>query len=73
MTPEKKRRVATAAGFLSGMLACLDAMRELKEFWPPDVVWQALRSPQRLELGGGIALIVVTLLISLIPRAPSGH
>jgi hypothetical protein len=53
MTPEKKRRVATAAGFLSGMLACLDAMRELKEFWPPDVVWQALRSPQRLELGAG--------------------
>lgn len=71
MTPEKKRRVATAAGFLSGMLACLDAMRELKEFWPPDVVWQALRTPQRLELGGGIALIVVTLVTSLLQRAPS--
>ena len=71
MTPEKKRRVATAAGFLSGMLACLDAMRELKDFWPPDVVWQALRGPQRLELGGGIALIVVTLVTSLLQRAPS--
>ncbi len=53
------------------MLACLDAMRELKEFWPPDVVWQALRTPQRLELGGGIALIVVTLVTSLLQRAPS--
>ena len=63
--------MATAAGFLSGMLACLDAMRELKDFWPPDVVWQALRSPQRLELGGGIALIVVTLVTSLLQRAQS--
>jgi len=65
MTPEKKRRVATAAGFLSGVLACLDAMRDARVFWPPDVVWQGLRAPQRLELGAGIALIVVTLILTV--------
>ncbi len=71
MTADKKRRIATAVGFLCGMLACLDAMRDLKEWWPPDVVWQALRSPQRLELGGGIALIVVSFIASLLPRTSS--
>jgi hypothetical protein len=66
MTPEKKRRVATAVGFLSGVLACLDALRDARAFWPPDVVWEALRGPQRLELGAGIALIVVSFVISVL-------
>ena len=52
-------------GFLSGVLACLDAMRDLNVFWPPDALWQALRHPQRLEMAGGIALIVVTVVISV--------
>jgi hypothetical protein len=68
MTPEKKRRVATAVGFLSGVLASLDALRDARIFWPPDVVWEGLRNPQRLELGGGLALVVVTLLISVLQR-----
>jgi hypothetical protein len=66
MTPEKTRRVATAAGFLSGVLASMDALRDAKALWPPDAVWEALRNPQRLELGGGIALMVVTLVISAL-------
>jgi hypothetical protein len=66
MTPEKKRRVATAVGFLSGVLACLDAMRDAVVFWPPDVVWAALRHPQRLEMAAGLALIVVTFVTSLL-------
>ena len=69
MTPEKTRRVATAAGFLAGVLASMDALRDARIFWPPDAVWEALRNPQRLELGGGIALILVTLVISVLPRA----
>ena len=69
MTPEKTRRVATAVGFLSGVLAGLDALRDSRIFWPPDAVWAALRSPQRLELAGGLALIGVTLLSSVLqPR-----
>jgi len=65
MTPEKKRRVATALGFLSGVLGSLDALRDARIFWPPDAVWEALRNPQRLELGGGIAVIVVTLVLTI--------
>jgi hypothetical protein len=68
MTPEKKRRVATAVAFLSGVLASLDAVRDARVYWPPDVVWEALRSPQRLELGGGIALILVTLVTSVLQQ-----
>ena len=69
MTPEKKRRVATAAGFLSGVLACLDALRDARVFWPPDVVWEALRGPQRLELGAGIALMVVSFVTSIVRQS----
>jgi hypothetical protein len=68
MTPEKRRRVATAVGFLSGVLASLDALRDARIFWPPDAVWEGLRNPQRLELGGGLALVVVTLLTSVLQR-----
>ena len=46
--------------------ACLDALRDARIFWPPDVVWEGLRSAQRLELGGGIALMVVTLVTSVV-------
>ncbi len=68
MIPEKKRRVATAVGFLAGVLACLNALRDARILWPPDALWAALRNPQRLELGGGIALILVTLLTSVLLR-----
>jgi hypothetical protein len=68
MTPGKNRRVANAVGFLSGVLASLDALREAGIFWPPDAVWEALPGPQRLELGGGLALIVVTLVTSALQR-----
>jgi hypothetical protein len=68
MTPEKKRRLSTALGFLSGVLACMDAMRDANVFWPPDAVWEAMNRPHRLEFGAGIALIVVTLIVSVVQR-----
>ena len=68
MTSDKKQRAATAIGFISGLLACLDPLRDLREWWPPDEVWSTLRPPQRLEFGAGIALIVVTLVISTVRR-----
>jgi len=68
MTPEKTRRAVTAVGFLSGVLASLDALRDARIFWPLDAVWTALRSPQRFELGGGLALILITLLSSVLQR-----
>ena len=66
MTPEKKRRVAMAGIFLSGVLACLDAVKDARIFWPPDVVWEGLRNPDRLKLGAGIALIVVSFVTSVL-------
>ena len=68
MTPEKKRRIATAGIFLSGVLACLDAVKGARIFWPPDVVWEGLRNPDRLKLGAGIALIVVSFVTSALQR-----
>jgi hypothetical protein len=65
-TANKSRRLATALGFLGGMLACLDAVRDAKILWPPDAVWAPLRHPQRLEFGGGIALIVVSFVTSIV-------
>lgn len=68
---QKSRRVLTAVGFLSGMLACLDALRDAKVLWPLDVLWAGIRHPQRLELGGGIALVVITFVISLVRQSQS--
>ena len=66
MTPGKRRRVATAAGFLAGVLACLDALRDKSVLWPPDAVWRSLRNPQKLEFGSGVALMLVTLVVTAL-------
>lgn len=71
MTEEKTGRVATAVGFLSGVIACLDAVRDVKTLWPPGALWQVLQRPRRLELLGGIALIVVTLIVSALRKRPA--
>ncbi len=55
-----------AGMFLSGMLACLDAVKDARIFWPPDVVWEGLNNPNRLKLGAGIALIVVSFVMSVV-------
>jgi hypothetical protein len=69
MTPEKQRRVATASGFVSGVIACLDAVRDAKHVWPPDALWEGLRAPQRLELGAGMVLMMVSLVTSILLRS----
>jgi hypothetical protein len=66
MTAEKQRRAATAGVFLLGVLACLDAVRDNRVLWPLDALWASLRSRQHLELGGGITLILVALLSSVL-------
>jgi hypothetical protein len=65
MTPEKKKRVTNAVGFLSGVLACMDAVRDTRIFWPLSELWESLRHGQRVELGAGIALIVVTIVLTI--------
>jgi hypothetical protein len=63
MTPEKKKRVTHAVGFLSGVIGCLDAVRDARILWPPETLWEGLRRVQRVELGAGIALIVVSIVL----------
>jgi hypothetical protein len=63
ISQEKKKRVTNAVGFLSGVLARLDAVRDARIFWPPDELWDGLRHVQRVELGAGIALIVVSTIL----------
>jgi len=69
MTPEKKRRVSHALGFVSGVLACLDAIRDKKTAWPPAELWSELRSMQRIELAAGIALILITIVLSIVRKS----
>jgi hypothetical protein len=71
MTPDKKRRIATAAGFLSGVITCMDALRDAAVAWPPEAVWAAMRRPHKVEFCGGIALILVTLVTALLRARPS--
>ncbi|HEY3615718.1 MAG TPA: hypothetical protein VGK96_02830 [Candidatus Sulfotelmatobacter sp.] len=68
MTSDKEQRIAMAVAFLAGVLASLDALRDARILWPPDALWTVLQHPQRLELGVGLALIVFTILASLLWR-----
>ncbi len=68
MTSEKKRRVANALGFVSGVIASLDAIRDQNILWPPSVLWDVLRHPQRIELAAGIMLMVVTLVLAIVRK-----
>jgi len=71
MTAGKGQRLATAVGFLAGMYACLHVLRDVRVVWPPDALWSALAHQQRVELVGGIALIVVSVVIAL--RRPTAE
>ena len=66
MAQENNRRIATAVGFLSGVLTCLDALRNARVVWPPDAAWVLMSKPHRLEFAAGAALIVVTIVVSLM-------
>jgi hypothetical protein len=65
MDTDKKTRVANAVGFVSGVIASMDAIRDQRTLWPPAALWDALRHGQRLELAAGVALIVVTLVLAI--------
>ncbi|MGH9495064.1 MAG: hypothetical protein ACRD3B_08715 [Candidatus Sulfotelmatobacter sp.] len=73
---ERRKRIAPAVLFLFGVLASLKAVGDSATFWPPDVVWAALSNPHRVQLCGGVAMMVVAVVISVAitrssPRPPS--
>jgi hypothetical protein len=68
LTPEKKRRLGTAVGFLSGVLACTDALHDARMVWPVDAMWAGLRNMQRVEFAGGALLVLVTLIVSIAKK-----
>ena len=65
MAAAKGHRLGTAVGFLAGLLFCLNAVKDAMILWPPNALWGALNHPHRLQFGGGIALIIVSLVLSL--------
>jgi|HubBroStandDraft_6_1064221.scaffolds.fasta_scaffold67890_3 hypothetical protein len=71
MTPEKKKRVTRALGFVSGVIASMDAIRDQKVLWPPSELWEALRNVQRVELAAGVVLILVSLLMTARRKSTS--
>jgi hypothetical protein len=71
MASSKERRVANAVGFIAGVLACLNALRDAKVLWPPDAAWAQLTYAHRLEFGIGMALILGTLITSNTRRPQS--
>jgi hypothetical protein len=66
MPSRKESRVGTAVGFLSGLLACMNALRDASVTWPPDAAWEQMSHPHRLEFAGGAALIIATLVITVV-------
>ena len=63
MPLDKRRRTAFAGAFLTATLAGVNAVKDVKEFWPLNALWQQLRGSQRFQLVGGCALAIVMLVL----------
>jgi hypothetical protein len=68
MSERKNLRILSAVGFLAGVLACLDAVRDARVLWPLEALWNVLPHRQHLELVAGIAVILVTIVTNLVGR-----
>lgn len=68
MSERKNLRILAAVGFLAGVLACLDAVRDARVLWPPEALWNVLQHRHHLELGAGIAVILIAILTNILGR-----
>jgi hypothetical protein len=59
---ERKTRIMNGAGFLSGVIAIVDAFGEATILWPPSVLWKDLRNVRRVALGSDVAVLVISFL-----------
>jgi len=66
MSERKNLRILAAVGFLAGVLACLDAVRDARVVWPPEALWNVLPHRQHLEMGAGIAVILVAIVTNIV-------
>jgi hypothetical protein len=69
MNVDKKRRVAFAAAFLTGVLAAVRAATDATVFWPLSSLWAQLRGPQRFQLVGGCTVAFVMLVLFFLSRS----
>jgi hypothetical protein len=65
----KNLRLLNVAGFLAGVLTCLNAVRDTRVLWPPDALWSVLGHRQHVELAVGLALIALVLVTNIVVRA----
>lgn len=68
MASPKGRRAASAVLFLFGVLASAKALTDATVAWPPSTVWSQLRNPHKFQLCGGIAVILVSLIMFFLRR-----
>ena len=66
MSERKNLRILAAVGFLAGVLACLGAVRDARVLWPPEALWNVLPHRQHLEMGAGIAVILVAIVTNIV-------
>jgi len=65
ITPEKTKRLIHAVGFMAGVVSCLDAVRDAPIVWPPGELWEGLRNVQRVEFAAGVALVAVSIVLTI--------
>ena len=69
MASPKGRRAASAILFLFGVLASAKALSDATVAWPAATVWAQLSNPHKVQLCGGIALILVAFVITFTRRS----
>lgn len=69
MNTDKKRRVAFAVGFVTGVLGAVKAVAEATIFWPPAALWEQLRGPQRFQFVGCSIVAIVMVVLSVVYRS----
>ena len=69
MASPKGRRAASAVLFLFGILAAGKALSGATVAWPPAVVWAQLSNPHRVQLCGGIALMLIAFFLTVMRQS----
>ena len=69
MAVTKGSRLASAVLFLFGVMASAKALSYASVAWPLATVWAQLNNPHKLQLCGGVASMVVALVLFFTRRS----